>query len=151
MALHWFGFLDLFFWKKFLLTYCTLGGNELKLLFESGIFPVNILSSVVNPDLSNPDPAFRVNPGFWRPKVKKVPLLPYGIAGIFFFFFFFPKGHLGYRRSHQLSKENIQHFKNLDFLTVFYFSWPFLPSRDLRIQGPHWIRIHKSLHWFEDL
>jgi hypothetical protein len=44
----------------------------------------------------------------------------------------FFKGRPNYRRSLQLSKENIQHFKTLNFLIFFYFYGSFLPS---------WIRI----------
>ncbi len=37
------------------------------------------------------------------------------------------KGPPSYRRGLQPSKENIQHFKRWNLLTVFYFSGPFLP------------------------
>ncbi len=58
----------------------------------------------------------------------------------FFLFFFWSKiaiylslglqkWHPNYRRSLQPSKDNIQHFKKWNLLTVFYFSGPFLPSR----------------------
>ncbi len=42
------------------------------------------------------------------------------------------KGRPNYRRSLQLSKENIQHFKTWNFLIFFYFCGSFLPA---------WIRI----------
>ncbi len=99
----------------------------------------------------NPDPAFQVNPdpdtdpGFWRKKY------------IWNFVFFFwskiaiywsvglHKGRPSYRRSLQPSKENIQHIKRWNLLTVFYFSAPFTPSWiRIPIQGPHWIRIQSG-------
>ncbi len=45
-----------------------------------------------------------------------------------------------YRRSLQLSKENIQHFKTWNFLIFFYFCGSFLPAW-IRINWPDWIRI----------
>ncbi len=45
------------------------------------------------------------------------------------------KGRPSYRRSHQPSKESIQHFKGWNLLTVLNFSVSFLPS---------WIRIHNT-------
>ncbi len=53
------------------------------------------------------------------------------------------KGHPSFRRSLQLSKENIQHFKKWNLLTFLYFCGSFLPSL-IRIQGSHWIRIHNT-------
>ncbi len=68
------------------------------------------------------------------------------------------KGRPSYRRSLQPSKENIQHCKRWNLLTVFYFPGQFLPSwirirignlriADLdtvRIQGLYWIRIQSG-------
>jgi hypothetical protein len=45
------------------------------------------------------------------------------------------KEHPSYRRSLQLSKENIQHFKTWNFKKMFYFCGSFMPS---------WIRIRIS-------
>jgi hypothetical protein len=59
------------------------------------------------------------------------------------------KGRPRNRRSRHPLKENIQYFKRYNLLTVFYFSWPFLPfwiriakfglriRIRIRIQGPH--------------
>ncbi len=54
------------------------------------------------------------------------------------------KERLSYRRSIQLSKENIQHFKPWNFLIFFSFCGSFLPSWiriRIRIHRPDWIRI----------
>ncbi len=59
-----------------------------------------LFSSVVHPDPDH-DPAFQVNPGFWRKKIKGSP---------------------SYRRSLQPSKENIQYFKKWN-LEIFLFVW----------------------------
>ncbi len=49
-----------------------------------------------------------------------------------------------YRRSLQLSKEAIQHFKKTwSFKHFFYFCGSFLPSW-IRIHWPDWIRIHSG-------
>ncbi len=57
------------------------------------------------------------------------------------------KGRPSYKRSLQLSKENIQHFKTWNFLNFFYFCGSFLPSSGsgfrirIRIHWPDWIPI----------
>ncbi len=76
----------------------------------------------------------------------------------FFSLFFiknYPRPHKerpSYRRRLQPSKENTQHFKKWNLLTLFYVCGSFLPSRiRIRIQGPHWIRtrIHKTaVRWY---
>ncbi len=50
----------------------------------------------------------------------------------------FHKGRPSYKRSLQLSKENIHHFKTWNFLIYSYFCGSFLPS---------WIRIRFRIHW----
>ncbi len=71
----------------------------------------------------NPDPRFR-----WQKTEEKI-----------FFSLFLIKSAVYlcqiYRRSLQLSKENIQHFKKIDLLTYFYVCGLFLPS---------WFRIKKG-------
>jgi hypothetical protein len=53
------------------------------------------------------------------------------------------KGRPIYRRSLQISKENIQHFKTWNFLIFFYFCGSFFPSWiRIRIHWPDWILIH---------
>ncbi len=88
---------------------------------------------------THPDP----DPGFWRPKIGKH--LQQEIFDIFLirnWNLLIPGPQCpSYRRSHQPSKENIQHFRRWNFLTVFYFCASFLPS---------WIRYPdpvKSFHW----
>ncbi len=84
---------------------------------------------------------FRLNtvsdPGFWWPKFikftgenKKIwsKITIYLSLGLH-------KGRPSYRRTLQLSKENIQHFKTLNFLLFIFFWGPFLPF---------WIRIRIS-------
>ncbi len=96
------------------------------------------------------------DPGFWWPKTEEKNTVEN------FFFAFLSKIaiylYLGLHKGRpsytnlQHSKENIQHFKILNLLIVFYFSAPFLPSRiQIRIGNPdtdlgtplnpHWIRI----------
>ncbi len=55
------------------------------------------------------------------------------------------KGRQSYRRSIQLSKENIQHFKTWNFLTFFYFCDSFLPSCILGHCRPTRIRIRNPV------
>jgi hypothetical protein len=45
------------------------------------------------------------------------------------------KGSPNYRRSLQPSKENIQHFRERNLFTVFYFSGSFLPSSTTTLGG----------------
>jgi hypothetical protein len=41
----------------------------------------------------------------------------------FYLFLGLHKGHPSYKRSLQLSKENIQHFKNMKFINFFLLMW----------------------------
>ncbi len=86
---------------------------------------------------TDPDPVS--NPEFLWPKIKKK------FTAVNFFIFYgskiaiylslgLHKGRTSYRRSIQLSKENIQHFKTWKFFTFFYICGSFLPS---------WIRIQQ--------
>ena len=81
----------------------------------------------------------------WRKKIT---------AENFFLFFFISKTAIylslglhkvcpSYRRSLQLSKEAIQHFKTWTFTNFFYFCGSFLPSW-IRIHRPDWIRIQSG-------
>ncbi len=73
----------------------------------------------------------------------------------FFFFFFWSKiainlflslnqGQPSYRRSPQLSKENVQHFKKVKFNYFFLFSWVILAYLDT---DPIRIWIHNTGSW----
>jgi hypothetical protein len=89
----------------------------------------------VDPDSMNPDPdkdpAFDVNPnpdpGFWWPKSEKKNTAENLFSKLFWSkiaIYLSPglqKGRPSYRRSLEPSKENIQHFKRWNSLTVFYF------------------------------
>ncbi len=94
---------------------------------------------------TNPDPdPIRIQ-GFDDQKLKK------NYSWNFFYNFFLSKTAIylslglhkvcpSYRRSLQLSKEAIQHFKTWTFTNFFYFFGSFLPSW-IRIHRPDWIRI----------
>ncbi len=80
------------------------------------------------------------SPGFWWPKLTKK------IAEKIYFLMKncnlqsldVLKGRPSNRRSLQPSKENIQHFKQWNLLTSFYFCASFCPPRS------RWIRIHNT-------
>ncbi len=67
-----------------------------------------------------------------------------------YFFLGLHKGRPSHKRTLQLSKRNIQHFKTWNFLIFFYFCGSFMPGLLdpdpdpeywIRILGPDWIRI----------
>ncbi len=94
---------------------------------------------------------FRLNtdpdPGFLWPKIEQI------YSWKFFLYFFWSrntmylflglhKGHPSYKRSPQLSKENIQHFKTWNFLIFSYLCGSLLHSWiRTQINWPDWIRI----------
>ncbi len=97
---------------------------------------------------SNPDP-IRIQ-DFNDQKLKKI------TAEKIFLFFFWSKTAIylslglhkvcpSYRRSLQLTKEAIQHFKTWTFKIIFYFCGSFLPSWiRIRNHWPDWIRIQSG-------
>ncbi len=96
-------------------------------------------SSVVDPDSLNPDPILSESGSRYRSRVLITKNWRKKNSWNYFLFFFwskiwiylslaFIKWHPSYRRSLQPSKENIQHYKDDIYLTIFFFSGPFLPS-----------------------
>jgi hypothetical protein len=106
---------------------------------------------------------FRLNsdsdPGLWLSKIgKKIPAEKkcnfFKIKNCYLptVFLRLHKGRPSYRRSLQLSKENIKHFKIWNFLMFFYFLCHFCPSGSgsgfrIRIQRPDWIRFRIRNTW----
>ncbi len=98
-----------------------------------------------DPD-TDPDPAFfliaDLDPGFDDLKFKKIYswklnfLFSWSKIAIYLSLGLH-KGRPSYRRSLQLSKENIKHFKTWKFCTFFYFCGSLLPS---------WIRIRIRIY-----
>ncbi len=92
--------------------------------------------------IADPDPG--PNPGFWWPKIGKNSLL----ADFFILFWTkiaiylslgLHKERPSYRRSLQLSKENIQHFKKWKCFSFFYFCGSFYSALSV---------FHALLHFF---
>jgi hypothetical protein len=79
--------------------------------------------------LANLDPV--PDPGFWWPKTRKKcrkHLYFFKSKNCNLLILGLHKGRPSYRRILQPSKENIHHFKTLNFFTFFYFCGSFLPS-----------------------
>ncbi len=79
------------------------------------------------------DPDLVLDPGFWWPKLKKIESWKKKkLSNAIYLSPILYEVRPSYRRSLQLSKENIQQFKTWNFFTFFFFCGSFLPS---------WIRI----------
>ncbi len=92
---------------------------------------------------------FHVNqdPGFWRPKIfknlqRKKNVSLFLIKDCNLLFLGRQKGRPSYKRSLQPSKENIQHFKTWNFLTLFKFCRSLCPTG-----SGSGFRIRIRIHW----
>ncbi len=95
----------------------------------------------------DPDPGGLITKN-WRKKLQKKNIYFFGSKTIIYLSIGLLKGRPSYKRSLQLSEENIQHFKTWDFLFFSSFVGHFSPPRSgsgfrlwIRIHWPDWIRI----------